>query len=139
VSELSATFQAIVLAAEKALNQDAEEADPELVAKLRAIVEQIGTHDDRRVSVSDRIPEVVDTDSQIDTEVRHRKIDTGGSLNIGGWTVRADNRGFHRGFRKIGGVQRCVYTGKTLDGAEEKLRAATEKCTLCAKREAKPS
>jgi len=112
VGELPGLFQAVILAAEKALAEGAGDGNPELLQDLQAIL--------------NRISERLDTRPPLDT-VRHDGIDTSHTLNIDGWTVRPDNRGFYKAFRKIRGAQKCVYIGKTLDGAEEKLRAANAK------------
>jgi hypothetical protein len=50
-----------------------------------------------------------------------------GTLNFDGWTVRADDRGNFRAFKKIGGRTRCVYVGKDLSRAEEKIAGWLER------------
>ena len=49
------------------------------------------------------------------------------ALNIAGWTVRQDAKGFYRAFRKINGKTKCVYIGRALDGAHEKLQEASRR------------
>lgn len=71
----------------------------------------------------------LDTNPQIDT-VRHDVLDTGQTLNLEGWTIRADKRGFYRGYRKIRGVQKSVYIGRKLEGAEDKVQADNKKWGL---------
>jgi hypothetical protein len=46
-----------------------------------------------------------------------------GPLNIGGWSVQLDKRGFYKVCRRINGAVKSVYLGKTLDGAEQKITA----------------
>jgi hypothetical protein len=43
-------------------------------------------------------------------------------LNINGWTIRQDMKGFYRAYRRFNGKLKSVYLGKTLDGAEQKLQ-----------------
>ncbi|MEI6259669.1 MAG: hypothetical protein WCR46_07170 [Deltaproteobacteria bacterium] len=44
------------------------------------------------------------------------------SIKIAGWNVTIF-RGYHRGFKRIGGKLRSVYLGKDLTGAAEKVAA----------------
>jgi len=46
-------------------------------------------------------------------------------INIAGWSVQKSG-GFYRAFRRIGGKMCGVYLGKTLDGAETKIKAKAE-------------
>jgi hypothetical protein len=112
VKELPGLFKAVILAAEKALAEGAGDRNPELLRELQAIVQNV--------------LERLDTKPQVDT-VRDDGVDTGKTLNLEGWTIRADKRGFYRGYRKIRGVQKSVYIGRRLEGAEEKVLAANER------------
>ena len=44
-------------------------------------------------------------------------------LAISGWSIQQDRHGYFRAFRKIGGKLKAIYLGKSLDGAEERIRA----------------
>jgi hypothetical protein len=43
--------------------------------------------------------------------------------NLAGWTIRKGSDGYLRGYRRIGGKVRCVYLGKNLIGAHDKIEA----------------
>ena len=61
---------------------------------------------------------------QLDTELDTPKLDKPErkAVNIAGWTIRQDAKGFYRAFRTISGKTKCVCLGKSLDGAPEKLQ-----------------
>ena len=42
-------------------------------------------------------------------------------LNIAGWSIQ-ESGGYFRGFKKVAGKMQAVYLGKSLDGAEQKIR-----------------
>ncbi len=42
-------------------------------------------------------------------------------LNISGWSIQQDRKGYYRAFKKINGKLRAVYLGKSLDGAVDKI------------------
>ncbi len=62
----------------------------------------------------------------VSNPVRHNGLANGKSaaLNIAGWSVRKDGKGYFRAYRKVAGKTRSVYLGKTLQGAEEKILKA---------------
>ncbi|MGO9569026.1 MAG: hypothetical protein ACLP5H_15940 [Desulfomonilaceae bacterium] len=122
--ELPALFTGVRLAAEKALAEGVADDDPMLLKDLQAIVTARSAPQSKSPL---QAPGQLDTESRLDTSVRHQGVDTAKTLHIEGWTVRADKRGFFRGYKKIRGIQKSVYLGKTLDGAEEKIRAADER------------
>ena len=80
-------------------------------------------------SVTNRLdtPRRLDTPSERTQRslVEHGAESTG-TRRITGWTVRADKRGFYRAYRKINGRTRSIYLGRSLDGAETKIRAWEE-------------
>jgi hypothetical protein len=39
-----------------------------------------------------------------------------------GWTVRADQNGKYRAFKKVSGKTKCIYIGKDPNRAAEKIR-----------------
>lgn len=45
---------------------------------------------------------------------------------LDGWTIRQDNHGYYRAYRKINGKLKSVYMGKSLDGAQDKIAKAVE-------------
>ncbi|MBI5593311.1 MAG: hypothetical protein HY881_22865 [Deltaproteobacteria bacterium] len=57
---------------------------------------------------------------ELNKEVRQDRVKQ--SLNIVGWSIQQSG-GYYRGFRKIGGKMMSVYLGKSLDDAEQKIRA----------------
>jgi hypothetical protein len=80
-----------------------------------------------------RLPTVTHKSERLPTHVERREanhieavIQVPGPLNILGWTVRADERGRYKAFRKINGRTRSIYLGRSLDGAEAKIRAWEE-------------
>jgi chromosome segregation ATPase len=44
-------------------------------------------------------------------------------LAISGWSIQQDRQGYYRAFKKIGGKLRAVYLGRSLEGAEDRIRA----------------
>ncbi|WP_028323125.1 hypothetical protein [Desulfatirhabdium butyrativorans] len=44
-------------------------------------------------------------------------------LNISGWSIQQDQKGYYRAFKKIGGKLRGVYLGRSLEGAEKKIES----------------
>jgi len=63
------------------------------------------------------------------------------SLNISGWTIQKDGRGFYRGFRNIAGKVRGVYLGKSISDTaliNQKLTTAYQKYTGNAETETMP-
>jgi len=117
VNELPALFEAVILAAEKALAKGAGNGDPELSIALRAIMD---------TSRSNGVPAQLAKKTQLAT-VSHQELDTIHSVRLEGWSVRQDKKGFYRAYRRINGKVRSVYLGKTLVGADEKVQAANER------------
>ena len=50
-------------------------------------------------------------------------------LNIAGWSIQ-ESKGYFRAFKKVGGKMQAVYLGKSLDGAEMKIRAKQERLSV---------
>jgi hypothetical protein len=139
--ELPDLCQAIILAAEKALAAGIE--DDELAQQLR----RLAALRTRRLDATHCQPELapaeaesgdsqsrLDTDSVrhegLDTRVGQAKLDTDEPINLYGWSIQRDKRGFYRAFRKINGRTRCLYIGKSVENAADKLRAENQKyCT----------
>jgi septal ring factor EnvC (AmiA/AmiB activator) len=44
-------------------------------------------------------------------------------LSIADWNIQQDRQGYYRAFKKIGGKLRAVYLGRSLEGAEDRIRA----------------
>ncbi len=80
---------------------------------------------------SDMLSEILNRLSAIEKQIGMVKPEKK-TLNISGWTIQKDGRGFYRGFRNIQGKVRGVYLGKSIDDESlinQKLTSAYQNYT----------
>jgi hypothetical protein len=100
---------------------------PETFTQYRRVLEAYRVAIANKVTNNDEVERLTIENSNLRKEldianVSQLEVKANNSIKIAGWNVTVF-RGYHRGFKRIGGKLRSIYLGKTLDGAAEKVAA----------------